>query len=428
MAIRRNLSLLGVGLVSAVVYLAVTVRLPWWRYGRMLNSWSDILGHDWGTFALCLTGVAVLLLAYLWGWHAVREGLVPRWMIWGGAILYAITLFWLLPITADLFLYLVRAHVFTDLGANPLRVAPVALPRDPVLASYVIDYESRPTVYGPAWTLLSAPGTMGRYDIISGLFYLKGLAMAAYLGCAWLLERILRQVRPGSAQEGLYLFAWNPLVLLMGVGDGHNDIVMMVLVLLAGWWLLQERWALALGTLALSVWVKYVSVMLFPLFIIYIWWRLAPQGRRRLTVLSRGILVAAGVSTLVVAPFWYPDLLPGLVERLAHPISSEMPALSQWALGIGLALFVLGYAVALGWIARGPRSLSTLIDASVLVTLLILLLGAARSQPWHLIWPAALAGLSNRRWVWPLIITAAAMMLAGQVWIEWGTPGLDMLF
>jgi hypothetical protein len=416
------------GLISLAVYLTLAMRLPWWRYGGRLSSWSQILGRDSGTLAACLAGIGLLLAAYLWGWRAVRAGEAPRWMIWAGAVVYALTLFWLLPITADLFLYLVRAHLFTDLGANPLQVAPFALPNDSLLAAYAIGYESQPTVYGPAWILLSALGALGKNDVIMGLFYLKGLAVVAYLGCVWLVERILRRVRPESALEGFYLFAWNPLVLLMAVGDGHNDIVMMALVLLAGWWLLCERWTLAFAALALSVWTKYVSVLFFPLFLLYVWWQLAPQSRRRLAVLGQGSVVMAGVSALVIGPFWYPELLPSLVQRLAHPLSLEMPGLSQRALGAGLGLFVVGYAAAFGWIVRGPRSLPKLLDASFVVTLLVILFGAARSQPWHLIWPTALAGLSAKRWVWLVVIAAAAVMLVEQVWIEWGAPGLDILF
>jgi hypothetical protein len=428
MATRRYLSLLGAGMVGEAVYLTAAVRLPLLRYGGQLHRWASLLGTNETMFAICLAGIGVLLAAYLWGWRTVRRGQAPRWLIWGGAIVYALTLLWLLPITADLFMYLVRAHMFTDLGANPLQIAPLTLLRDPLVSSYVINYEAHPTVYGPAWTLLSALGTTGPYDVAGGLFYLKGLAVAAYLGCAWLVEQILRRVQPESVLEGLYLFAWNPLVLLMAVGDGHNDVVMMALVLLAGWWLLRERWVLAFGALALSVWVKYVSVLLVPLFLIYVWWRLAPLGKRRLSTMGQGVLLSAGVSILVLAPFWYPGLIPGLIERLAHPVNSSMPGLPQWMLGAGLALFVPIYGVILQRIGQRPSSFAELMNLEFVVTLLIFVLGAARSQPWHLLWPAALAGLTDKRWVWPMVIAVAAALLAGQVWVEWGTPGLDFIF
>jgi hypothetical protein len=427
-AARRTLPFLATGLAGEGVYLAITVRLPWLRYGSTLHSWSRILGSGWSAFAFCLGGVAVLLVAYVWGWRLVRARAVPRWAVWSTAVIYVLTLVWLLPITADLFLYLIRAHMFTDLGINPLQVAPFSLPSDSLLASYAIQYEARPTVYGPAWALLSAPSALGRYETLRGVLYLKGLAAAAVLGCAWLLEQILTEVRPAAAREGLYLFACNPLVLLMAVGDGHNDAVMMVLVLLAAWLLIRERWALAFGALALSVWIKYVSVLLFPLFVIYVWWHLAAQSRRRLRVLGAGLLTAAAVTVLVVAPFWYPDLIPDLMVRLSHPANTLMPGLSEWVLSAGLGLFAVGYATMLGWLARGPRSAARLMNTGFGVTLLVFVLGAARSQPWHMLWPTTLAGLTDKRWVWPTVIAVAAALLAGQLWVEWGTPGLELLF
>jgi hypothetical protein len=68
------------------------------------------------------------------------------------------------------------------------------------------------------------------------------------------------------------------------------------------------------------------------------------------------------------------------------------------------------------------------LDTGFLVSLLVFLFGAARSQPWHLIWPASLAGLSTQRWAWPMVILLSALMLVTQIWVEWGTPGLTLLF
>ena len=235
--------LLVAGLASLAVYLAATLRLSWWRYGSELTSWSEILGRGGGPFALCLAGVVVLMALYLWGWRLLRRGAPDagmRRLVRGFALLFAATLFWLLPITSDLFSYLTKAHLFTDLEVNPLFSAPGDYPGDRLLWAYPTRYSTEPSVYGPAWTLLSAPATLGRYDLAGGLIYLKGLVAFAYLGSAWLLERILRQIRPAAATEGFYLFAWNPLVLLMAVGDGHNDIVMMATVLLAVWLLLAQ--------------------------------------------------------------------------------------------------------------------------------------------------------------------------------------------
>jgi hypothetical protein len=432
----------GVGLAIEGVYLVAVGRLPWWRYGDTLHSWSQLLGEGWREGAVCVAGIGVLTAAYLGGWRAVRDGAGSRRVVWAFAVLFALTLFWLLPITSDLFAYLVQAHLFTDVGANPLLHAPLGFSDDSLVQAYPASYLVHSSIYGPVWLLLSAPGMLGRHDVIGGLFYLKGLAAVAYLGCAWLLERILRQVRPEDSVRGLYLFAWNPLVVLMAVGDGHNDIVMMAAVLLACWLLLQRRWLWSFAILALSVWIKYVSAILVPLFALYVlrsgpWagvWPWRPTGERdRWRVVGQGGLVTAAVSALVCIPLtsaWgstQPEPWPSkLAKRLLWPSNwgSDLSDLAVWAMGAGLLLFGVAYLVLAARLLKRPISPQRLLNASFAVALLAFVLGAARSQPWHLLWPASLASLSDRRWAWPLIAGLSAIMLLGQVWVEWGAPGL----
>jgi hypothetical protein len=463
----RGALFLGAGLISELTYLTVTVRLPWVRYGGQLWSWSELLGKDWRVFAACLGGILLLMAAYLLGWRLVRQA-PRRRLVWVFVSLYAATLFWLLPITSDLFTYLIRAHLFTDMGLNPLLVAPFDVGRDPLVLAYPAAYDSEPSVYGPAWLLVSAPGTLGLDDLAAGTLYLKGLALAAFLSCAWLVEHILRRIRPAQAIEGLYLFAWNPLVLLMAVGDGHNDIVMMAAVLLALWFALRERWLLAFAVLALSVWTKYVSVLLFPLLAIYAWKQLgarrgakgdrlvegslshgtaegaqedrreslrstAPKAvshGRRLPVVAEGMAVASVVSVVLFVPFWSPNLVSELVDRLLQPDNWHQAAtgLPVGMLNAGLVLLAAAYVLLVRWSARGAGSFQRLANAGVVALLSVFVLVAARSQPWHLIWTAALAPLSDKKWVWTVLIGLTAVMLAAQVWVEWGTPGATIFF
>jgi hypothetical protein len=443
-----NGALVGLGLGSQALYLATVLRLPWWRYGGTVTSWSQVLGGDWRGLAGCLLGIGVLMLAYVWGWTIVRRGQIARTIVWGFAGLFAVTLFWLVPITSDLFTYLSQAHLFTDLGLSPLEVAPLASGGDRVMQAYPAAYAFHPSVYGPAWTLISLPGTLGPYDVVGGLIYLKGLAVMAYLGCAWLLVKILGQSQPEvsgdasaahsarpSAVEGLYFFAWNPLVLLMAIGDGHNDIVMMALVLLALWLLLRQRWALAFGALTLSAWIKYITAIFIPFFLIHAFTaRLTHQSGEEVvknwTSLAGGMLMVAGITLLVFAPFWGPGMLNGIIERVLHPASwqSGDSGLSVNMLQIGLFLFAIAYLVLTWRFFRSGGMFEQLVSIGFDVSLLAFVLGAARSQPWHLIWPATLASLSERRWALPTVTILSAVMLSVQAWVEWGAPGAGSLF
>lgn len=401
----------------------LAARLPWWRYTNAPQSWAQLLGEDGGKCALALGVLGLLMALYVWGLRFVRAGDgADRRLIWTFSLVFAITLLWLLPVTSDLFAYLCQAHMLTDLGANPLLQAPVEV-ADSLLSAYPSAYGTRPTAYGPAWILLSAVGTVGRYDVPTGLLYLKGLAAAAYLISAWLVERILLESRPEMARVALYLFAWNPLVLLMAVGDGHNDIAMVALVLLALWLLLRERWALSFSALALSVWVKYVSLVLVPLFGVYLWRRLVQeQPGGFLGAATRVGTAVTTVSLLVIVPLVPLEAIEGIVAGFLQPLNWHASAghLPAVALAAGLLLYGFAYALLLLRFSRGSGSFQDLVDASFAAFLLAFVFGAARSQPWHLLWSAGVAGLPSNRWAVRSLVVLSGLMLAAQVGVEWG--------
>ena len=488
---KQGLILLGAGAVTEALYLAVTLRLPWWRYGGALQSWRDLLGAVYGAFWICLAGALLLLTIYVLGWRALRrlnrrQQEVQGRLVWFFALAFSATLFWLMPITSDLFNYLGQAHLFTDLGANPLlepaaEVNEAVLAKggssDPLLSTYATVYAATPSIYGPAWTLISAPATLGPSETAFGLSYLKGLACLAFLGSAWLVQKIVGKLRPASAVEALYLFAWNPLVLLMAVGDGHNDMVMMAAVLLGFWFLLQESWVLAFGALAFSASIKYVGALFVPLFVLYTWDRSMHRSQRGpWPALLRGGFATVAVTGLLYAPLgsleWGASVLLRLLkpanwamtsapqpaarifwaEYVAGSVSQEVLAwLPTLALVGGLFAFAVAYLYLIARLRLGlkeerfntclPRmarrrrgrfslqkaKAQQLFDASFTVSLLIFVLGAARSQPWYLIWPASLAGFSTQRRAWPALIALSAVMLLSQIWVEWGSPGLVTL-
>jgi hypothetical protein len=190
-----------------------------------------------------------------------------------------------------------------------------------------------------------------------------------------------------------------------------------------------------------------VSVILLPLFLLYAVRRRAAgapdvtqeppglgqrlrgmSGAGSASVLAQSSLATVAVSTVVLVPFGGLAWLPRAVSRLLQPQNTLQPlaSFSLSALGAGIVLFLLAYGLVAFRFARGINSLDRLADAAFSLLLLAFLLGAARSQPWHLIWAAALAPLSGYRWAPPVIAGLSVVMLVALVWVEWGAPGLGV--
>jgi alpha-1,6-mannosyltransferase len=176
-----------------------------------------------------------------------------------------------------------------------------------------------PSPYGPLWEWLS----LGTFYVSGGhflnhLLILKLIAILAYLGCTWLIYQILRQFQPQWAIAGAVSFAWSPLALLEGVQNGHNDIVM-TFFLLAAVWAMNERMSEPANQevlpplsirhsfvclfLALSILVKFVTILVVPFFLLAM-----TRGRR--TRLARlawmagyGFTITAPV-VLLLLPLW----------------------------------------------------------------------------------------------------------------------------
>jgi hypothetical protein len=255
------------------------------------------------------------------------------WLIFGSGLILAAILIFSYPVMAiDLFIYAIRSRGWALYGFNPLTTPPQALPAADPWLGLAAEWRDAPSPYGPLWEGLSLGAFhLSGGDFLSHLFTLKIVTVLAYLGCAWLVYRILRQLQPQWAIAGTISFAWSPLVLLESVQNGHNDIVMVFFLLAAVWAcsksvILSEaknpsgdtfegRFAGAqrdLGQdnvqklltfsgcffLALSILIKFVTILLVPFFLLAITAPAKTWTKRLVLMMRYGLTVAV----LVVLP------------------------------------------------------------------------------------------------------------------------------
>ena len=381
--------------------------------------------------SFALYGITVVV-----GWRHVAR--VPRVLLFGFPVLFAVALLFMYPPTAvDLFHYHADARTLWVFGENPL-IVPPARTDYPIGISWASD----PSPYGPGWSLLTVPlaplMAFGDHQLAT-LIAFKALGAASYLGCGWLIYRIVRRTRPGCELFAFVLFAWNPFVVLRAVGNGHNDLAMMFFALLALDRAERRDWSLALPLIALSVLLKYTTALLVPPLLLYAWWHSEGSPSTRIRALAPGVGLAVLTTVICYAPFWAgAATFDALRAEGAKMITSTAELVRQLLIergaGEGTAtalardgtrtLFVL-IAIPIAWHAR--RGYDALLVAGFTLLFLYLVIASAWFRPWYMLWPATLLVLRPARWTVALFLAItfgnALPDLIEHYRYDWGLSG-----
>jgi alpha-1,6-mannosyltransferase len=310
------LSLLLYGGASAVLYLAFVRLFPLTRYALRPRLYDLMKLARRSKQGIILYALCILTMFWLYwqAWHFVRRNAQDKdassrlllVFIVGSALLFALILVWMYPINAnDLFRYFFRGRIFSVYGGNPLVDPPNRFYTDPYLYT-VGEWIDHRSPYGPVWELLAAGVSwLTRGMLIPNLLALKGISVLCYGGSICLVYDTLGRTLPAQKFGGTLLFAWNPLILLEWIGNGHNDVVMLFFILLGVNLWVRKRYIWVLPALVMAVLVKMIAAIVVPFFVLDIWIR-EPHLGTRLRWLVLTVLLSAAIGVLLYAPFGLP--------------------------------------------------------------------------------------------------------------------------
>ncbi len=367
--------LLALGGVSLVLYILHFLPFSLQRYHNLKQISIGLIAERDGGVALG-TALATAGLFLLYGLaHRLCHGQNERrlWIVvLAFALLFALANFFVAPITSlDLYDYIARGRITAFYGGNPYVHAPEKYPGDP-MADYV-SWRHVTSAYGPLWEALSALLVrLAGNSLWSNMVAQKALALAAYLLSLLLLAPILRRFSPQRALAGTLFFAWNPLVLMEGLGNGHNDVLMTAFLLGAFWMLGHARSSanltsrllyggMALLFLTASILIKFIPLLFVPFFLLYV---LSGEQKGE-KWLSYSPLIFFPALLLVVEHyglFWRWPEIAGTFTRRVDMFRMTVASVGREALlpylpegmindlvrGVFLGLFVLGYLLLLG--------------------------------------------------------------------------------
>jgi hypothetical protein len=393
--------LLAGGLIVSVAAAHTDTLLP--ESVRPVPSW---LAGPFGSTGFGLSSaalIAVLALMFVCYLVAVRatDRVPARVVLMCIAALHALILLAPPLLSTDVFSYQFYARMGAVYGANPYLAGPHALALDPLFPYIGAKWAYTPTVYGPLFTALSyalAPLSIAA----SALTYkaIAALASLATVALVWNTAR-LRGVDPVKAAA---LVGLNPLIVVYGVGGGHNDLLM-VSALMAGLYLLLQRRARAgSGLLVGAAAVKLTAGVFLPF---------ALAGERRSLSRRRDLLIGAAIVAALLAAVSFAWFGTGSLHLLGtvQKVQSEgdwhsIPGFIGTRLGLGAVGHVTGVVLAVMfvgascWLLRRVwRGELDWIDGAAWAAA-ALLITASSLLPWYVAWLMPLAALGSDRRLW----------------------------
>lgn len=160
----------------------------------------------------------------------------------------------------DIFNYLATAKVTFFYVENPYLVMPVEFLNDTMLM--YTRAANKYALYGPSWIILtSVPFFLSFGNILFQILLLKVLVAVFYIGTLFVLYRLTKNY------YSVVFFGLNPLVVIETFVSGHNDIVMVFFMLLGLYLLKEKRVASSFISLFVSIFIKFASVFLLPIWL-----------------------------------------------------------------------------------------------------------------------------------------------------------------
>ena len=341
-------------------------------------------------------------------------------LIWSAAILFRLTAVSLPPtLSQDLTRYRWQGKLQAA-GGNPY----TSIPEDPKWASLrdstwnEVNRKDLPSVYGPllettyaVWYRLVSAVTADE-ALQVGLFKIP-FALCDMLAAAALMWLLNSLALPAA---WVLVYLWSPLIVVEFWAQGHNDTLVILLLVLALATAYRNRWTAAFSCLSLAALAKFWPAILFPFFLLR---REDDAWRLRWKQALIAVPIALGVSWPYLQGIsQVSELLEGFLGGWRNN-DSLYEYLWEYAgrnydQGTTYASYALAAAIAAIWALQLP------LVRACQWAIVALLFVSANCFPWYLSWFVPLLAITHEA---PLLLWTALVALAYHILIGYRIMG-----
>jgi len=203
---------------------------------------------------------------HLWLFYKSRIGL--KYLTISTLINTLILIFAYPFLSSDLFNYLFDAKIILKYRANPYTHMALDFPNDPWLR--FMRWVHRYSPYGPLWLILSLiPAILGFGKFILNLLTFKIFIAFFHLVNSYLILKTLNKINPKVAFFGTAFYALNPLFLIEGVVNAHNDVFLATFLLASIYFWITARRLWSYLFLIFGTFIKYIPILNLPILLFF---------------------------------------------------------------------------------------------------------------------------------------------------------------
>ncbi len=303
---------------------------------------------------------------------------------------------------SDVFYYLGIGRLYSEYEKNPYYTTikeyvdshkSVDLEKDTVLKQGYNNVWSKTTVvYGPIWTSICggiAKLSFGNIDF--GLLVFKLInALVHVLNC-YMIYKIWNK------KTFTLMYGLNPFVLIEGISNVHNDMFVLLFILVATYMLVKKKniWATVVF-LSLAAAIKYFAILLLPIFVLYYY----KDKKLHKRMLLGGVCILFFVALVLI--FYLPfvedfEVFKGMQTqqgklaksmyvaiRLIFPNYATVPGKVNRILI--LTFIILYFIKCLNLLIKKEIKIEKEMREHTIYLMIFLFLLITNFQPWYLIW------------------------------------------
>ena len=403
---------------------------PWW--------FTVSTGSGLGAHLAFYLAVAVLLVGWGGLGACAYRGAVSVRTAWVALVVWATPFLVGVPLfSRDLYSYVAQGRL-ARIGANPYHVAPAALGPGEVLSSVATVWQHTASPYGPLFVALGhLCASVGGSSLVAQVLVFRMLEL---VGLALMMVSLPVLARRRGLDPGLavWLGVLSPLALFSFVSSGHNDALMVGLVL-AGLALGtggRLRWGIAVCAVAATVKLPAMAAIVF---LVADECTRTEAGRRLRTVAESTLITVVVVGGIT----WGAGFGWAWVGPTALHIPTTLRVLITPVVSVGSLLYgvlhVVGLPVSRSTVISVVQAAGSMVAVAGIVWMVLhtrgrdvlkllglsLLLFAVLSPtlwPWYLTWGiSVLAATSAQRSRSLAVVAALGMLVVG----AGGTPLLN---